>query len=53
LHEMEYFKLGADYMQRFPDIIAAITKENLLEAASRYLVSNAAVQVTVGPEKAD
>lgn len=37
LVRIERYRLGLDYFQRFPDLIAAITREQILAAAQRYL----------------
>ena len=34
---MEYFDLGLDYLDRYPAIINALTREQLLAAAQRHL----------------
>lgn len=49
LHEIERFDLGLDYLQRFPAIIAALTKEDVLRAAARWLDPAQCVLVVAGP----
>ena len=49
--EMEYYQLGLDYLQRFPGIIRSLTKEQLMEAAKRYLATEAFLEVIAGPYK--
>lgn len=49
LHQIEYHGLGLDYPKRFPGIIRSLDREQLLEAANRYLIPEAAVEVTAGP----
>ena len=34
---IEYFDLGLDYLERYPAIINALTREQLLDAAKRHL----------------
>lgn len=34
---MERYQLGLDYLRRYPEIIGAITRQDVLEAARRYL----------------
>jgi predicted Zn-dependent peptidase len=38
-----------DFLLRYPEIIRALTRERLLEAAQRYLVPEKAVEVVAGP----
>jgi zinc protease len=51
LLEMEYYQLGLYYLQRFPAIIRSLTKEQLMEAAKRYLATEAFLEVIAGPYK--
>lgn len=37
LINLERFELGLDYYRRYPDLIRALTREEVLEAARRYL----------------
>jgi zinc protease len=46
---MEYNHLGDDYVARFPQIINAVTKEDLLAAAKHYLTVNSYTMVVAGP----
>jgi len=46
---MEYNQLGDDYVARFPEIINALTKEDLLAAAKHYLTVNNYSMVAAGP----
>jgi len=49
LLDMELFDLGLDYLQRYPDIIRAITAEQIRAAAAKYLDPEAYTLVVVGP----
>ncbi len=52
LGEIELFNLGLDYLQRYPDIIRAITPEQILAAAHQYApVENYALAIA-GPAEA-
>lgn len=37
LIRMERYELGLDYYRRYPDLVRAVTREQVLEAAARYL----------------
>ena len=51
---VEYYSLGLDYIDRYPAIINAITKEDILRVARKYLDPANYVLVIVGNlEKAD
>jgi zinc protease len=50
LQEIEYHRLGVDFLAGYPDIIRALTAEQLLEVAQRYLTADKAVEVVAGPE---
>lgn len=49
LHEIEYHRLGSDYLQRLPGIIRGLSREQLLEVSRRYLAPETAVEVIAGP----
>ncbi|HHW19046.1 MAG TPA: insulinase family protein [Firmicutes bacterium] len=46
---LEYFGLGLDYLVRYPAAIAAVTREDVLEMARRYLSSEDYILVITGP----
>lgn len=48
LAAIEYYSLGLDYPARYPGIIMSLTKEQLLEAARRYLDPEEYIAVVVG-----
>ena len=51
---VEYYSLGLDYIDRYPAIINAITKEDILRVARKYLDPAGYVLVVVGNlDKAD
>jgi zinc protease len=37
LTQVEYFKLGQDYPEKYPSLIRAITREEILRVAKKYL----------------
>ncbi len=37
LLNLERYQLGLDYYRRYPDLVRAVTVENVLEAAQSYL----------------
>lgn len=49
LVQVEYFGLGDDYIERYPEYVRAVTVEDVREAARKYLHPDALVQVVVGP----
>lgn len=49
LLDMELYNLGDDYVSRFPDLIRAVTQEQIQAAAQRYLSSEQYALVVVGP----
>ena len=49
LNRVESYDLGLDYLDRFPDIVNALTDDEVLEAARRHLVPDNMVVVTAGP----
>lgn len=48
LTQVEYFGLGADYPDRFPSLIKAVTREDVLRVAQTYLHPDNPVLVVVG-----
>ena len=48
--DMELYKLGLDYLQRFPDLINAITSAQVQAAAQKYLSTTQIVIAVAGPE---
>lgn len=50
--DMVLFDLGLDYLQRFPDIINNITREDIQAVAQKYLSPNDIAIAVVGPEEA-
>src|SRR5579884_2404363 len=49
LQRIETYNLGLDYLDRYPGIINALTKEQVLEAAARWFSTDQIVIVTAGP----
>ena len=49
LLNLERFDLGLDYYQRYSDLINAVNKEQVLEAAQRYLDTNRLGIAIAGP----
>jgi zinc protease len=50
LMAIEQYGLGLDYLERYPDYIASITREGVLEAAQRWLDPDRLVIGIAGPE---
>ncbi len=53
LLSMEKHNLGLDYLQRYPDLIRAITPEHALAAAQHYLDPDRLAIATAGPARPD
>ena len=47
---IENYGLGLDYLARYPDIVAAVTADDVQQAAARLLDPEAYTLVTAGPE---
>jgi len=51
LMNIEMFDLGLDYYQRFPSLIRAITPDQILDAARRYLHAERMAMAVAGPPR--
>lgn len=49
LVNLERYDLGLDYYRQYPDLVRAITREQVLEAARRYLVPERLAAAVAGP----
>jgi zinc protease len=49
LVNLERYDLGLDYYRQYPDLVRAVTAEQVLEAASRYLDSEQLAVAVAGP----
>ncbi len=49
LHRMEYYGLGMDFLERYPDIIGGLEDEAVRKAAARYFDPAQASMVIAGP----
>jgi zinc protease len=49
LQEIEIFQLGLDYVDRYPEIIRSLTKDDLLAAFQRHIVPEAFALAIAGP----
>lgn len=47
---LELYELGLDYLQRYPALVQAITREDILEVAREYLSPDQYVLTVAGPE---
>ncbi|MGD2026797.1 MAG: pitrilysin family protein [Anaerolineales bacterium] len=48
---MERHQLGLDFLRRYPETVRAVTREQILEAAARYLDPERLAVVVAGPPK--
>lgn len=53
LLNVERHKLGLDYYRRFPDEIKAITREQIRDAAARYLPNDKMAVAVAGPKRVE
>ncbi len=51
LLHLERYDLGLDYYQRYPELIAEITREEILETAQRYIDPERLAIAIAGPEE--
>ncbi|MEN6434792.1 MAG: insulinase family protein, partial [Anaerolineaceae bacterium] len=51
LLNIERFQLGLDYYRQYPAIVQAVTKDQVLETAQKYLDPNALVITSAGIAK--
>jgi zinc protease len=51
LSQVEYFKLGLDYPQKYPGLIRAVTREEVQRVARTYLHPDHCLQVVVADLK--
>src|SRR6266566_586892 len=49
LHRMEYFGLGMDFLERFPEIVQGVTDGRVREVAQKYFVPAASSIAVAGP----
>src|SRR2546430_4615518 len=49
LHRMEYYGLGMDFLERYPDIIGDLTGERVRDVARKYFLPSASSMVIAGP----
>ncbi len=47
---LELYDLGLDYLQRYPKLVGAITREDILEVAREFINPEAYVLTVAGPE---
>lgn len=53
LVNMERFKLGLDFYQRYPDLVASITREHVLATSRRFLEPDVMAIAVAGPGAAE
>jgi len=51
LSQVEFFGLGLDYPERYPDIVRAVSREDVLRVAKRYLQPEKLIVVVVADQK--
>src|SRR5216117_1310498 len=49
LHRMEYYGLGMDFLERYPDSIGDLTGERVRDVARKYFLPSASSMVIAGP----
>jgi len=50
--EIELYDLGLDYLERYPDIVRSLTREQVTEAARRWIQPDHLVTAIAGPPRA-
>ena len=51
LAQVEYFELGLDFPERYPDLIRKVAREDVLRVAQKYLKPEQLITVLVGNQK--
>jgi zinc protease len=51
LAQVEYFELGLDYPERYPELIRKITGDDVTRVAQKYLEPEKVITVIVGNQK--
>jgi zinc protease len=51
LAQVEYFQLGLDYPERYPDFIRKVTREDIQRVAQKYLKPETLITVVVADQK--
>jgi len=51
ISEIELYDLGLDYLERFPDIVRSLTREQVTEAARRWIDPHHLVTAIAGPPR--
>jgi zinc protease len=51
LAQVEYFQLGLDYPERYPDLIRKVTREDVQRVAQKYLKPETLITVIVANQK--
>lgn len=51
LAAVQFYNLGDDYIEKYPDYISRVTKEDILRVAKKYLNSENYILVIVGNKK--
>jgi zinc protease len=49
MSEIELYDLGLDYLERYPDIIRSLNREQVIEAARRWINKDHLVTAIAGP----
>lgn len=49
--QVEFFALGVDYLERYPDLIRQVTREDILRVARRHLHPEKLITVVVGDQE--
>jgi len=49
LMSMEHYRLGLDYIQRYPDIIGSVSADEMLAVAQQYIQPDKATYAVAGP----
>jgi zinc protease len=52
MSEIELYHLGLDYLERYPEIMRSLTREQVTEAARRWIIPDQLATAIAGPARA-
>ncbi len=51
MSEIELYGLGLDYLERYPDLVRSLTREQVIETAGRWILPERLVTAIAGPPR--
>ena len=49
--EIELYDLGLDYLERYPDMVRSLTRDQVTEAARRWILPDHLITAIAGPPR--